>query len=67
MVLETRLKTSLAIVAAGSLLAAPDLAYAQSTDGPMARGAIPEQRLRVEGWSVTLNVRESFEASALWS
>ena len=33
------------------------------TDGPMARGAIPEQRLRVEGWSVALNVRESFEAS----
>ena len=61
--LETRLKTFLAIVAAGSLLAAPEVVHGQSTDGPMARGAIPEQRLRVEGWSVTLNVRESFEAS----
>ena len=52
-----------AIVAAGSVLAVPDVVYAQSTHGPMARGAIPEQRLRVDGWSVTLNVRESFEAS----
>ena len=61
--LETRLKTFLAIIAAGTVPAVPEVAYAQRTDGPMARGAIPEQRLRVEGWSVTLNVREAFEAS----
>ena len=61
--LETRLKTFLAIVAAGSVPAVPEVVYAQRTDGPMARGAIPEQRLRVEGWSVTLNVREAFQAS----
>ena len=61
--LETRLKTFLAIVAAGTVPAVPEVVYAQRTDGLMARGAIPEQRLRVEGWSVTLNVREAFQAS----
>ena len=51
------------IVTAFAVLAMPKVVFAQSTDGPMAVGAIPAQSLRADGWTVTLNVREYFEAS----
>ena len=51
------------IVTAFAVLAMPKVVFAQSTDGPMAVGAIPAQSLRADGWAVTLNVREYFEAS----
>ena len=54
---------AIAIITAFAVLATPAAVYAQSTDGPTATGVIPAQRLRVDGWAVTLNVRKYFEAS----
>ena len=45
-----------------AVLATPEEALAQQNGGPTAKGAIPEQRLRAGGWSVTLEVGEYFEA-----
>ncbi len=58
------LVATVAIVAALAVLAAPETVYAQSAGGPPAKGTIPEQRLRAGGWTLTLDVREYFEASS---
>ena len=54
---------AIAIITAFAVLATPAAVYAQSSDGPTAKGAIPAQSLRADGWTVTLNVRKYFEAS----
>ena len=46
-----------------AVLATPEEALAQQNGGPTAKGAIPQQRLRAGGWSVTLEVGEYFEAA----
>ena len=70
MVFKTRQRNWLAgfvaaisVVTAFAALARPQAVCAQNTDGPMAVGAIPAQKLRADGWTVTLKVREYFEAS----
>ena len=50
-------------VAGFAVLGAPEEALAQQSGGPTAKGAIPQQRLRAGGWSVTLEVGEYFEAT----
>ena len=50
-------------IAGFAVLGAPAEALAQQNGGPTAKGAIPEQRLRAGGWSVTLEVGEYFEAA----
>ena len=46
-----------------AVLATPEEALAQQNGGPTAKGAIPEQRLRAGGWSVTLEAGEHFEST----
>ena len=46
-----------------AVLATPEEALAQQNGGPTAKGAIPQQRLRAGGWSVTLEVGEYFEST----
>ena len=50
-------------VAGFAVLGTPEEALAQQNGGPTLKGAIPQQRLRAGGWSVTLEVREYFEAA----
>ena len=46
-----------------AVLATPEEALAQQNGGPTAKGAIPQQRLRAGGWSVTLEAGEYFESA----
>ena len=46
-----------------AVLATQEEALAQQNSGPTVKGAIPQQRLRAGGWSVTLEVGEYFEAT----
>ena len=50
-------------VAGFAVLGTPEEALAQQNGGPAAKGAIPQQRLRAGGWSVTLEAGEYFESA----
>ena len=55
--------TMVMTVAGFALLETSEEALAQDNGGPAAKGAIPQQRLRAGGWSVTFEVGEYFESS----